>query len=185
MYFPFVGAQFVVLKTRGAAGPLAATLERTLHGADADLAISDVRTMEQIVAESTRTRRLTMTLLASFAGLALVLALAGIYGVMSWWVAQRTREVGIRMALGAQQGEVVRMVLMRGMKLTAAGLALGIGASMLLRWALAGLVYGVSASDPATYVAVTAAMLAVAAAACYLPARRACGVDPMVALREE
>ncbi len=185
MYFPFVGAQFVVLKTRGAAGPLAATLERTLHGADADLAISDVRTMEQIVAESTRTRRLTMTLLASFAGLALVLALAGIYGVMSWWVAQRTREVGIRMALGAQQGEVVRMVLMRGMKLTAAGLALGIGASMLLRWAMAGLVYGVSASDPATYVAVTAAMLAVAAAACYLPARRACGVDPMVALREE
>jgi len=126
-----------------------------------------------------------MTLLATFAGLALVLALAGIYGVMSWWVTQRTREVGIRMALGAQQREVVGLVLGHGMRLTAAGLALGIAASMALRWVLAGMVFEVSAGDPATYILVTSAMLAVAAAACYLPARRASGVDPMTALREE
>ena len=185
IYYPFIGAQFLVVKSRGAAGTLTAVLERTLHGVDADLAVSDVRTMEQISAESTRTRRLTMTLLATFAGLALVLALAGIYGVMSWWVTQRTREVGIRMALGAQQREVVGLVLGHGMRLTAAGLALGIAASMALRWVLAGMVFEVSAGDPATYILVTSAMLAVAAAACYLPARRASGVDPMTALREE
>jgi len=185
IYYPGPFGRFLVVKTAGDAPALAAALERTLHAVDPGVAVADVRTMSQIASETARTRRWTMGLLATFAGLALLLALTGIYGVMSWWVAQRTREVGIRMALGAQRREVVGLVLGHGMKLAAAGLALGIGASILLRGALAALVYGVSPGDPATFAAAAAGMFAVAILACYLPARKASGVDPQVALRHE
>jgi len=185
MYFPSLAGQYLVVKTdRDAAAP-AETLERTLHSADPRMAVSDVLWMNQIAAESARKRRWTMELLVIFAGLALLLALVGIYGVISWSVAQRTREIGIRMALGAQQGQVTALVLRAGLKLTLAGLAVGIPVSIALRRTLASLVFGVSIGDPLIYTCVPLAMLAFAAAACYFPARKAARVDPLVSLRFE
>ena len=124
-----------------------------------------------------------MGLLVTFASLAFLLAVVGIYGVVSWSVALRTREVGIRMALGAQPREVVALVLRYGIKLALAGLAVGIPASLALRRTLASLVYGVSPTDPLIYVAMPAALLTVALVACYVPARKAARVDPSIALR--
>jgi len=119
-----------------------------------------------------------------FAG-GLVLALVGVYGVMSWSVEQRTREIGIRMALGADRLQVLGLVIRLGLKLSMAGLAIGLGSAFALRQVLAGLVFGVSPADPMTYAAVSLIMLMVALLACYVPARRAARVDPQVALRGE
>ena len=126
-----------------------------------------------------------MGLLAAFASLAFLLALVGIYGVMSWAVAQRTQEVGIRMALGAQRSQIVTLVLRDGLKLTLLGLGLGMLASLALRHTLSSLVYGVSTGDPLIYASVPASMFAVALLACYLPARKASSIDPLVSLRYE
>jgi putative ABC transport system permease protein len=126
-----------------------------------------------------------MALLAAFATLAVVLALVGIYGVMSWSVAQRTREIGIRMALGAERTQVLRMVIGRGLVLSAAGLALGLAGAFALRRVLSSLVFEVSTADPATYAVVPVLMLGVALLACWVPARRASRVDPSIALRWE
>ncbi len=124
-----------------------------------------------------------MGLLVTFASLAFLLALIGIYGVMSWSVAQRTREVGIRMALGAQRHQVLTLVLNHGIKLTLMGLALGIVGSFALRHTLSSLVYGVSTTDPLIYLSVLLLMFAVALLACYLPARKASTIDPAISLR--
>ena len=185
LYFPSLNPKYLAVRTAGDAEALAAAVRREVAAAAPDVPVSDVRTMEEIVVQSAQSRRWTMALLAVFAGLALTLALVGIYGVMSWTVAQRTREIGIRMALGAGQGEVLGLVIRYGLKLSAAGLALGTAGALALRRVIAGLVFGVSPSDPAIYAAVAAAMLAVALAACYLPARKASRVDPLVALRWE
>ena len=126
-----------------------------------------------------------MALLASFAGLALVLALVGIYGVISWSVAQRTREIGVRMALGARSGQVLASVIGYGLKLSAIGMAIGAAGALALRRYLATLVFGVSTADPMVYGGVAMLMLGVAILACYVPARRASRVDPLVALRCE
>jgi len=126
-----------------------------------------------------------MALLAAFAALALILALVGIYGVMTWSVGQRTREIGIRVALGAGSGEVLTMIIGYGLKLSALGLALGIAGAFALRRLLRGLVFDVSPSDPLIYAGVAALMLSVALLACYIPARRASRVDPLIALRWE
>jgi len=126
-----------------------------------------------------------MGLLAGFAGLALVLALVGIYGIISWSVARRTREIGIRVALGAGTGEVAGMVIGYGMKLSAIGLVLGIAGALALRRFLATLVFDVSTADPLIYGSAAALMIAVALLACYFPARRASRVDPLIALRCE
>jgi putative ABC transport system permease protein len=129
--------------------------------------------------------RFTMLLLGSFAAAAVLLAAIGLYGVIAFGVAQRTREIGVRVALGAQHGDVLRLVMRRGMLLTGIGLAIGIAAALALGRVMAGLLYGVTPNDPATLVSVALFLAAVAMLATYLPARRATRVHPMVALRTE
>ncbi len=185
IYHPSLSGQYLIIKTSGDPLALAGGVERTLHRLEPDIAISNIRTMNRIERDSALTRRWTMGLLVAFASLGLALALAGIYGVMSWSVAQRTREVGIRMALGARRGEILALVLRDGVKLTLAGLALGIPASLALRPILARLVYGAGAGDPLVYLGVISGLLAASLLACFLPARRASSVDPLVSLRHE
>ena len=148
-------------------------------------AVFNVRTMEQIVSESVAPRRFFMMLLSVFAVVALALAGIGIYGMMSYVVAQRTREIGLRITLGAQTGNVLRMVIGAGMKLAIVGLALGVVASLALTRTMKTLLFGVSATDPLTFVGITSLLAVVALLACWVPARRATRVDPMVALRYE
>jgi putative ABC transport system permease protein len=124
-----------------------------------------------------------MLLLAVFAGLALVLAAVGIYGVMSYTVAQQTRDIGIRMALGAQRTDVLKMTVMQGLKLVAVGLVIGMAAAFVLTRVMASLLFGISATDPVTFLTIALLLLAVAALASYIPALRATRVDPMIALR--
>jgi len=160
-------------------------MRRELHDIDSSIALSRPRTMEQVVAENMQDTSLQTFLLGVFAALGLILAAVGIYGVMAYLVTQRTHEIGIRMALGAQQEDVLRMVLGHGSKLTVLGVVIGIAAALGLTQLLAALLFGVGARDPLTFALVSALLAAVAFAACYVPARRAARVGPMVALRYE
>jgi putative ABC transport system permease protein len=141
--------------------------------------------MEQVLSESIAQRQFNVLLLTIFAGLAMLLATIGIYGVMSYSVAQRTHEIGLRMALGAGRGEILRLILRQGMKLTAIGILAGFAAAFGATRVLNAMLYGISATDPWTFVAMAVMLAAVAAIACYIPARRAMHVDPLVALRYE
>ncbi len=150
---------------------------------DRDQPISDVRTMEDLVEAEVGPRRLTVMLLGSFAGVALLLALVGIYGVISYSVAQRTQEVGIRRALGAQQSDILRLVMGQGFGLALVGIVTGIGGALALTHVMKSLLFQVSATDPGTFLGVAVLFLLVALAASYIPARRAVRIDPMAALR--
>jgi putative ABC transport system permease protein len=141
--------------------------------------------MEQLLAKSLSRTRFSMLLLSIFAGLALMLSAVGIYGVMAYSVAQRTREIGIRLALGAARKDVLAMVLLGGGRLATFGLVLGLAGALALNYWLRNQLYGVSPADPVTYIAVALLLGAVALAASYIPARRATRVDPLVALRYE
>jgi putative ABC transport system permease protein len=152
---------------------------------DKEQPIFGIATMQEVVNASVSTRRITLILLGLFSGLALVLASIGIYGMVSYSVAQRAREIGIRMALGAQRGDVLRLVLAQGGKISLAGIAIGSVASAGLTWLMAKLLYSVSAVDPATFTAVAFVLAVIAMVASYIPARRALRVDPLVALRNE
>jgi putative ABC transport system permease protein len=143
------------------------------------------KSLEQIVAESLSDRRFSMILLGVFAALALLLSSIGIYGVISYVVGQRTHEIGIRMALGAQRSHVLRLMLGEGMKMALVGVAIGMAAALGLTQLMASMLFGVSATDPITFGGVALVLTGVALAACYIPARRAMRVDPMVALRYE
>ncbi|HEX3235983.1 MAG TPA: ABC transporter permease [Gemmatimonadales bacterium] len=174
----------LVLRTSGDPLALAGPARRQIAALDRDLAVANVRTLEQVVAESIGERRFTMLLLGLFGAVALTLALIGIYGVTAYGVAQRTREMGIRLALGAAPGAVRWLVLGEGMRLALVGLAGGVTLALIGTRALRSQLYGVSGTEPVTYLTLSAVLLLVALLATYLPARRATRVDPTVALRE-
>jgi len=152
---------------------------------DPNIPIFDVKTMDQRVSESLGRRRFAMLALGVFAGLALLLAIIGVYGVISYSVAQRTSELGIRLALGARQIDVLRLVLSGGLKLALIGIAAGVVLSFAVTRFLSSLLFGVRATDLLTFSALSILLVAVSLVACYLPARRATKVDPLVALRYE
>jgi predicted permease len=164
---------------------LAGAIRREVMAVDKDVPVFRVQTMDRLISDSVSRRRFQMMVLAIFASLALALAAAGIYGVMTYSVSQRTHEIGIRVALGAASGDVLTLILRQGLVLTLAGVAIGLLSSLALTRVLSGLLYGVSAMDPATFVVFPSALIVVALLACYLPARRATKADPMVALRYE
>jgi putative ABC transport system permease protein len=175
----------LLLRVKGDPMALAEPARRIVSQVDADQPVAAVRTMEDIVALAVADRSQQLTLLGVFAGLALLLAAIGLYGVLSYAVQQRTREIGVRMALGASASSVVRMMVTRGMLLTGAGVVLGLGAAWAATRGIQKLLYGVSASDPLTYAGVAALLSIVALAACWIPSARAARVDPIVVLREE
>jgi putative ABC transport system permease protein len=192
VYFPFTRelnnkwypAEIVALSSGPPEG-LVAGIRAAVHDLDSELSLFRVRSMQQVIAENMQDTTLQTALLSTFAGLGLVLSAVGIYGVMAYLVTQRTREIGLRMALGAQQRDVLRLVLGRGVKLTVAGVTVGAASALALTRLLATQLFGVTATDPLTFVGVSLLLTAVALAACLIPARRAMRVDPLVALRYE
>jgi len=188
-YLPLVQepARSVGLVVRTVGNPLVEgdAVERAIHSIDKDLPVSAIRSMEQLLGISMAQRRLTLTLLLSFAALALLLAGVGIYGVISYSVRQRTHELGIRMALGAQRRDVLKLILTQGLKLALIGVVIGLlTAFALTRW-METLLFNVRPTDPLIFAVIAVVLLLVALFACWLPARRATKVDPMVALRCE
>ncbi|HEX8678953.1 MAG TPA: FtsX-like permease family protein, partial [Chthoniobacterales bacterium] len=183
--FPIGGGMLMLRSMNGDPKSLAAAVRREVQAIDPEQPIGPVETMEENISESLATRRLTMTLLGAFAGLALLLASVGLYGVMALSVTQRTRELGIRLALGAARADVFRLVLGQGAALIAIGLGLGLLGALAVGRALASVLYGVGAVDVPALITAILSLSAVAMAACFFPARRATRVDPLVALREE
>ncbi|PYT00735.1 MAG: hypothetical protein DMF65_08325 [Acidobacteria bacterium] len=177
--------EVVVRSSASDAAALAPAVRNAVKGVDPNLLIWETRTMDELVGRSVAPQRFNVALLAVFACVAMLLAAVGIYGVISYAVTQRTHEIGIRMALGAQTRDVLRMVVGQGMMLTLAGIALGLAGAFALTRVMSNLLYGVSATDPPTFVAVPLLLVLVALVACLVPARRATKVDPTVALRYE
>ncbi|HYJ06812.1 MAG TPA: ABC transporter permease [Chthoniobacterales bacterium] len=175
----------LVLKTTRDPQTLAADLRNAVRAVDRDQPVFDVKTMDDVVKGSMSSRRLTMVLLVSFAVMAIVLAAIGIYGVISYLVTQRTHEIGVRMALGAQRGDVLRLILGHGMVLAGLGIVLGVMLSLGLTRLLSSFLFGVSSTDPWIFLAVSLLLVVVALLAGYIPGRRATKVDPMIALRAE
>jgi predicted permease len=193
MYFPYQQCDYLevfapktlAIRTLGDQGTVVAAARREIAAVDPNQPVSDVKTMNDILGEETSGRRLAMLLLGAFAGVALLLASIGIYGLLSQLVAQRTPEIGVRLALGATPRDVVGLVVGRGMKLVVIGTAAGLALSFVLTRLMSSLLFGVSAADPLTLAGVPALLATVALVACYVPARRAARVDPTVALRYE
>jgi putative ABC transport system permease protein len=175
----------LVVRTAGEPLAMAGAIRNEVLAIDKDQPVSNIRTMEQLLSNTTSPRRFNMLLLGIFAGVALLLAGIGLYGVMAYSVTQRTHEIGIRMALGAQAGDVLKMVIGEGLRLVLIGVAIGIAGAMALTRLLAGLLFGVTANDPAIFAAVSLLLILVALLASYFPARRATRVDPIFALRFE
>jgi putative ABC transport system permease protein len=175
----------IIVRTTGTPLVLSQSLREAVAATDPLVPTGAVRSMDQVLSHSLALRSFMMMLLSIFGGLALVLASVGIYGVISFAVSQRTREIGVRMALGARPADVLRMVLREGMTLVAAGVVLGVAAALMLTRLLEGMVYGVQVRDPLIFALVNLLMVAVSLAACYIPARRATRIDPLVALRYE
>ena len=188
-YYPFRqlpnGGMTVVVKTANDPMGIVSAARQQVLEIDPDQPVYNVNTMEQLRADSIAPDRLTLMLLGSFAAVALILAGVGIYGVMAYSVTQRTHEIGIRMALGARQGDVLGMVIRQGMKLAVVGLAIGLGGAWLTTRLMSSLLFGVSATDPMTFTVISVILAGVALGACFVPARRATKVDPMIALRYE
>jgi putative ABC transport system permease protein len=189
VYYPLAARVWpvmdVAVKTDGDPMALLPMVRRKVRDLDAELPLATVRTMDDWVRNSAAQPRLSASLVGAFAGAAVVIAALGIYGVLAFSVNRRTREIGVRIALGARASSVVRLVVREGMSMAALGIGFGVLGALGLGRAVASLVYGVTPADPATFVLVAAGLAAVSLASCWLPARRAARVDPLVALREE
>jgi ABC-type antimicrobial peptide transport system permease subunit len=177
--------EYLVARVKGDPEAAAGPLRRIVGGVDPDQPIAAVRTMEEVLDLNVADRRQQMLLLGAFAGLAVLLASIGLYGVLSFVVLQRSRELGLRMALGATAGSVMRIVIVRGLSLTAAGLTLGLALAWAVTLFLRNLLYGVTSTDPTTFVAVVGLLSAIALVACYVPAKRASRLDPIEVLRAD
>jgi predicted permease len=175
----------VVLRTEGDPTAVMSSVRRAVEEIDPREVVYNVQTMNEVVSNSLAARRLSMILLGVFAALALLLACVGIYGVISYLVGQRTQEIGVRIALGAQRSDVLRLVIGHGARMALLGVAIGVGTALGLTRLMANQLFGVSAHDPLTFAGVAMLLTLVAIAACYVPARRAMRVDPMIALRHE
>jgi len=182
-----LAARRVGVVARTAGSPLAqlGSIRHTLGQVNTELVMYETKTMDGIVADSLAARRFSMVLLGTFAALALVMSCVGIYGVISYLAGQRTHEIGVRMALGAERWHVLQMVLSEGAKLAFLGVAIGLAAAFGLTRLMADMLFGVSAHDPLSFAGVAGLLILVALAACYVPARRAAKVEPMAALRYE
>jgi ABC-type antimicrobial peptide transport system permease subunit len=175
----------VALRTDGRPSDLAASLRNAVHAVRPDLPVSDVATLDTLGRESVARHRSTGRMLSLFAATALLLAAVGLYGVLSCLVSERTREIGVRLTLGATPGDVIRLVLGRTARLVVLGTAVGFGAALLLNRFLASFLFDVTATDPMTFGAVAGLLALAAGLASYLPARRATRIDPIVVLRSE
>ena len=189
MYLPYtqrpIVEMYFIVRTRQSPATAVAGIRTAMHDVDPDLPLAQLRTMDQVLSASVNDWRFRTILLALFGGLALFIAAIGIYGVISYSVAQRTHEIGVRVALGAARRDVVSLIVRQGLRLALAGIAAGVlGAWGLTRF-LASLLFGVKPADPLTFASVCLILSAAAALASYIPARRATKVDPMVALRYE
>ena len=189
LYLPLqqshVNNMYLVLRSAIDPASLTPAIREAVASIDKDQPVFNVNTMTQLVNDSVATRHITLVLLGLFSALALVLAAIGIYGVIAYSVQQRTHEIGIRMALGARRSDVLRLVVGHGVKLAALGIAIGVAAAFGLTRLMSSLLFGTGSTDPITFASAAAILLLVAVAACYIPARRAIAVDPMVALRYE
>jgi putative ABC transport system permease protein len=181
---PYSGMALVV-RTSGDATRFGTAVQKEIRALDPDQPVADVRTMKQVIAKSITRPRFNTLLLTIFAGVALVLASVGLYGVMNYSATQRTHEVGIRMALGATRADIMRLVVGNGMMLTLTGIVIGVVASVALTRVMANLLFGITATDLTTFVGVSVVLATVAFIANYIPARRATRVNPVIALRYE
>jgi putative ABC transport system permease protein len=189
MYVPYnqlaVGSVPFVVRVKSEPQALIDAVRREIHAVDPGVAIGKVRTMTQMMSATLAERRFALLLLGGFAALALSLAAIGVYGVMAYAVTQRTREIAIRMALGAQTSDALGLIIKQGMSLALIGVAVGLAASFALTRLMAKLLFGVSATDPLTFTAIALSLVIIMLLACWIPARRATKVDPMIALRCE
>jgi putative ABC transport system permease protein len=176
---------YLVIRSGSDPSQLTSAVRGEVSALDKTLPVFNVKAMEQVIGERMSPKRLATAMMAIFAILALVLAGVGIYAVMSYAVSQRTHEIGIRMALGAQARDIFKLVIAQGLTLTLAGVVIGLVGAYAMTRAMAGILYGVTATDPLTFIGISALLGAVAMLACYVPTRRAIRVDPMVALRYE
>jgi putative ABC transport system permease protein len=181
----FLPFGFLTVRTTGEPAGVAPAVRSALEEADRDVAALETRTMDEMLDKTVSGRRFLVLLMQLFAGLSLALAAVGVYGVMAYSVAQRTREIGVRIALGACRGDVLRLVVGEGARLVLVGIALGLLAAYALSSLMSSMLFGVSATDPAVYAGIALLLLGVALAACWVPALRATRVDPLIALRAE
>ncbi|HEX7181629.1 MAG TPA: ABC transporter permease [Thermoanaerobaculia bacterium] len=189
VYFPLPELTYpfmtFVVRTTGDPAEMASTVQGVVHEIDPNQPVSDVRTMDQVMADTVGRARFNTLLLGLFAGLATLLAAVGIFGVMSYSVTLQTREIGLRVALGARQGQVLMLILKQGLLLTLIGIGIGLAGALALTRLMSGLLFGVGSTDPATFTAIVLLLAFVSLVACYIPARRAARVDPLIALRYE
>ena len=175
----------LAIRTSGSSVGIVDEAKKQIWSVDRQIPVSDIQSMEGLMAVSLAQRRFNMLLLGIFAALALILAAVGIYGLMAYTLSQRTHEIGVRVAVGAQRRDVLNLVVGEGAKLALLGVAIGIGAALGLTRVMASLLFEVKPTDPATFAIVAIFLVIVGIVACYIPARRAMRVDPMVALRHE